>query len=206
MWYLEYEDEPNGFVHYVIKKNGQPLQFATHVEALAEARHRAYMRGYPYENYTAVKPQPAPVIYLIGSLRNLEVPLLANRLRAEGFEVFDDWFAAGPEADDYWMQYEKQRGHTFAQALNGYAANHVWEYDKSHLHRADAAILLMPAGKSGHLELGYFMGLGKPGYILMDKEPERYDVMYRFSSMVHTDEKALVKRLATDLCVSTAAQ
>ena len=42
-------------------------------------------------------------IYLIGSLRNEEVPKLARRLReALNVEVFDDWFSPGPKADDFW--------------------------------------------------------------------------------------------------------
>ena len=39
-------------------------------------------------------------LYVIGSLRNPAVPQVAKRLREAGFLVFDDWYAAGPEADD----------------------------------------------------------------------------------------------------------
>lgn len=123
------------------------------------------------------------VIYLIGSLRNPAVPMIGNKLREQGFEVFDDWFAAGEIADDRWMEYEKGRGHTFKQALEGYAAGNVHAFDERHLNRADVGVLVMPAGKSCHLELGYMIGRGKKGYILMDKEPERYDVMYKFATV-----------------------
>jgi len=135
------------------------------------------------------------IIYLIGSLRNPEVPLYAKALREAGHEVFDDWFAAGPEADDYWRDYEIQRGHSFIQALDGYAANHVFEFDKHHINRADAAVLVLPAGKSGHLELGYAIGLGKLGYILLDNNPERYDVMYRFATKVVPSIEELIQCL-----------
>lgn len=122
-------------------------------------------------------------VYLIGSLRNPEVPKLAQKLRALGFDVFDDWYAAGPEADDKWRDYEKGRGHTYQQALLGYAADHVYRFDLKHLDDCDIAILMLPAGKSGHLELGYIIGQGKPGYILLDN-PERWDVMYLFAKGV----------------------
>lgn len=134
-------------------------------------------------------------IYLIGSLRNPQVTILGQELREAGFDVFDDWMAAGPEADDFWMKYEKSRGHGFDEALAGYAAQHVFKFDKFHLNRCDAAILLLPAGKSGHLELGYFIGAGKPGFILMDKEPERYDVMYNFASGVFFSREKLFDKL-----------
>lgn len=136
-------------------------------------------------------------IYLIGSLRNPEVPKVAEKLRIAGFEVFDDWYAAGPEADDCWQRYETARGRSYAEALHGYAAKHVYEFDKYHLDRCDMAVLLLPAGKSGHLELGYVAGLGKPTFIYLDKTPERYDVMYQFASGgVHTDYFSLVRALA----------
>lgn len=124
------------------------------------------------------------MIYLIGSLRNPKVPELAQRLRHVGFEVFDDWYAAGPEADDYWQKYELRRGRTYEEALEGHAANHVFHYDRSHLDRATMGVLLMPAGRSGHLELGYLRGQGKPVYVVFEEEPERWDVMYRFADKV----------------------
>lgn len=126
------------------------------------------------------------MVYLIGSLRNKEIPILANRMRDDGMEVFDDWFSAGEKADDEWMAYEKRRGHNFAQALQGYPAKHVFNFDYFHLQRASAVVLALPAGKSGHLEFGWARGQGKPGFILLDKEPERYDVMYQFATGVFT--------------------
>lgn len=121
-------------------------------------------------------------IYLIGSLRNPHIPTYGQALRSMGFNVFDDWFAAGPEADDKWQDYERRRGHTFCQALAGYAAEHVFTFDLYHLQQADLGVLIMPAGKSGHLELGYLLGRNKPGFILLENnEPERWDVMYQFA-------------------------
>lgn len=134
-------------------------------------------------------------IYLIGSLRNEVVPEVAKRLRAAGFDVFDDWFAPGPEADDFWRKYEKKRGHTYGEALNGWAAKHIYEFDKHHIDQSHIAVLLMPAGKSGHLELGYMLGQGKPGYILFDAEPERWDVMYQFADGVFFNIDGLINEL-----------
>lgn len=135
------------------------------------------------------------IIYLIGSLKNPEVPKLARFLREAGHDVFDEWHCAGPDADDYWQAYEQERGHTFAEALAGYPARHVYEYDKSHLDRCGVGVLLMPAGKSGHLELGYMIGQGKPGYILLPSEPDRFDVMYNFADGVFSKKEALLHAL-----------
>lgn len=132
------------------------------------------------------------IIYLIGSLRNPQVPEIGKALRAEGFEVFDDWFAAGPIADDSWRDYEMARGRTYAEALEGHAAFHVFDFDYHHLNRATTGVLVLPAGKSGHIEFGYLCGQGKPTFILMDQPPERWDVMYRFATkVVYTQEELI---------------
>lgn len=137
-------------------------------------------------------------IYLIGSLRNPDVPALAIDLRQLGFDVFDDWFAAGEKADDSWQAYEQGRGHTFAEALRGRAAQHVFEFDQQHLREADLGVLLMPAGKSGHIEAGFLAGQSKPVYVLLPEEPNRFDVMYAFFEdvfCVRTDLLAALKSL-----------
>lgn len=135
------------------------------------------------------------MIYLIGSLRNPQIPILAEEIRAATKEeVFDDWFAAGPEADDYWRDYELGRHHTFSEALCGYAARNVFEFDRRNLERADSVVLALPAGKSGHLELGWSLGRGVAGYILLDS-PERWDVMYQFATGVFDEKEKLIEAL-----------
>lgn len=135
-------------------------------------------------------------IYLIGSLRNPNVPVVAQQIREAGHEVFDDWFAAGPIADDCWRDYEKNRGHTQAEALKGYAARHTFEFDLYHLNRCDGAVLITPAGKSCFLELGYMIGSGKPGYVLLHEEPERFDVMLCFANAVVYSVPELIDALS----------
>jgi hypothetical protein len=134
------------------------------------------------------------IIYIIGSLRNPEIPNIANKIQEAGHEAFADWYAAGPEADDKWRDYEKERGRDYLTALGGYAARNVFEFDKKHLERADAVILVAPAGKSGHLELGWSLGKGKLGYYLLDT-PERWDVMLQFCTMVTDKLENIVKDL-----------
>jgi len=137
-------------------------------------------------------------LYVVGSLRNPNIPKVAQEIRDKtNVEVFDDWYAAGPEADDYWRTYELDRGRTYEEALVGRAATNTFRYDKSNLDRCDACVLVLPAGKSGHLELGYFIGCGKPGYILLDAEYDRWDVMYRFATKVVRTTDQLISELLT---------
>jgi nucleoside 2-deoxyribosyltransferase len=136
-------------------------------------------------------------IYLIGSMRNPEVQIVANQLREAGFEVFDDWQSPGPEADEYWQKYEKARGRKFREALAGPHAQSIFNLDRNMLKKYDAAVLVAPAGKSAHLELGYKIGLGEPGFILMDGEPERFDIMYGFATGIFLSLAELLEGLRT---------
>lgn len=134
-------------------------------------------------------------IYIIGSMRNPQIPVVAGALRAIGWDAYDDWHSSGPESDDHWMAYEAARGRTYREALAGVHAQNVFDLDKRHLDRCDACVLVMPAGKSGHLELGYMRGRNKPGYILLAGEPERYDIMSLFATKIFTSLDEMVEAL-----------
>ena len=58
---------------------------------------------------------------------------------------------------------------------------------------------MLPAGKSGHLELGYLIGQGKPGYVLFDsrfnEDSTRWDCMYQFAKEVFFDIEELLDEL-----------
>lgn len=136
-------------------------------------------------------------IYLIGSLRNREVIKLGNELRKRGFDPFDSWIAAGPEADDYWMDYANQRGLSYKEALNDYSARNVFEFDRSHLDRCDCAVLVLPAGKSAHIEMGYMVGSGKFVFVYFPSVPDRYDVMYNFATEVCFSMEELLDSIRT---------
>lgn len=135
-------------------------------------------------------------VYLIGSLRNPNIVALGERLRdaMPDVQVFDDWLCAGPHADDAWRDHEKALGHSYLEAIERPAAKHVFAFDKFHLLDSTAVVLVAPAGKSAHLELGWALGQGKPGFILMDN-PERWDVMYQFATGVTDKEDQLVTML-----------
>jgi hypothetical protein len=127
-------------------------------------------------------------IYLIGSLRNPKIPQIAKELRADGHYVFDDWFSPGPQTDDEWQNYERARGRSYREALEGWHAQNQFEFDRTHMRAAEIGVLCLPAGKSGHLELGVMIGRGQRGYILLEEpEPERFDLMYLFAYGIAAD-------------------
>lgn len=135
------------------------------------------------------------MIYLAGSMKNPEIEETASLLRAEGYNVFDDWRSGGPEVDDRWQEYERARGRSFREALNGRYANNAFNFDLANLDSCDVFILQLPCGKSGHIELGYMVGRGKPTVILMGGEPERFDLMYKFANHICVTTEELLAAL-----------
>lgn len=133
-------------------------------------------------------------LYLIGSLRNERIPILANKVRKDNpdFEVFDEWYSAGPEADDCWKKHQASKGLSYIEALEGYAAKNVFAFDKRHLDRSTHALLVLPAGKSGHMEIMYAAyGVGAKTAILLDPEDVRWDVMYQFIPTILNNDKEI---------------
>lgn len=135
-------------------------------------------------------------VYLIGSLSNPRIPALANQLEADGVPCFDAWFSPGPDTDSQWRAHELCRGRSYIEALAGPHAQNVFHFDKRWIDGASAVVLVAPAGRSAHLELGYVIGQGKPGFILLDEpNPPRWDVMAAFATRVFDDPLALTAAL-----------
>jgi hypothetical protein len=134
-------------------------------------------------------------LYIVGSMRKPIVMHVANQLRDAGFDAFEDWISPGPEADDYWQTYERNRGRSYKEASQGEHAKHVFAFDYKHLMEADAVVVVYPAGKSAHAEMGWFGGWytgyaqahadcgyahahkPRPVFILLSESPDRFDVM-----------------------------
>lgn len=135
---------------------------------------------------------PESFIYVIGSLKHDRAANVANQLREESFNVFDDWHAQGTDADHHWARYEKRKGHNYREALAGKAAEHAFSFDYNHLLLCKAAVLVYPCGKSAHLELGWVLGKGKPGFILLDGEPDQFELMVKFATAICYDVEELV--------------
>lgn len=138
------------------------------------------------------------LVYLAGSLRNPRIREIGNLLRCEGWDVMDEWHTPGERADDSWQEYEQARGRNYKEALAGRGATNIFLFDKSYIDLCDALVVLMPAGKSAMLELGYASGMGKATYILLDgTEPERFEVMPNFATGIVSSVDELVAAMKT---------
>ena len=123
-------------------------------------------------------------IYVASSWRNTVQPLVVATLRAAGHEVYDfrnpragDTGFHWSEIDPEWKQWSPRR---FREALDHDIAQDGFMSDFTAMRWADACVLVLPCGRSAHLEAGWFVGAGKPLAILLDEgsEPE---LMYRMA-------------------------
>lgn len=115
-------------------------------------------------------------IYLASSCRNTDVPLAGRLLRAAGHVVYDQWWSPVEFA-----KWEAQiQGVPPGEAINFPQAEQHYFSNRAAMIDCDTCVLLLPAGNSAHLELGFFLGGGKRGYVVgyMD----RSDIMYRLAT------------------------
>ena|SRR3990167_2325090 len=132
------------------------------------------------------------MVYVIGSLNNPAVEDVADRLEEAGFEAFDQWRAA---KGDFWADYAIRKKLPFREALKLDFVETAFQFDLKYLKACAAAVLVMPAGRSGGIELGWVLGKGKPGYILYDGEPERPDLMAKMATNVLFSVDELIAEL-----------
>ncbi len=123
-------------------------------------------------------------IYVASSWRNDYQPDVILGLREAGHEVYDfrnprpenhgfHW----SEIDREWKSWTMRR---FIEALSHPLAEEGFGEDYRAMQWAEACVLVLPAGRSAHLEAGWFAGAGKPLLILLaDAEPE---LMYKLAS------------------------
>jgi len=104
-------------------------------------------------------------VYVASSWRSERQPTVVTALRRAGFEVYDfrnpahdqEGFAWS-EVDPAWKTWSPKR---FRERLAHPAATRGFKRDMDALRRADATVLVLPCGRSAHLELGYAVGTGQ---------------------------------------------
>lgn len=130
-------------------------------------------------------------IYTASSWRNPHQPEIVERLRNGGHEVYDfrhpfngvpgfAWSSIDPDWKGWSAARYRELLTTSPIAAGGFVS------DLRAMQWADTCLLILPCGRSAHLEAGWFCGQGKRCVILTrdGEEPE------------------LMALLATDICIS----
>lgn len=133
-------------------------------------------------------------IYVASSWRNELQPSVVELLRGHGHEVYDfrrpsseDNGFSWREIGEGWLAWSPRE---FRMALRHPAATRGFQLDMDALNWAEATLLVLPCGKSAHLELGYAVGRGHRTAVYMPaaSEPE---LMYRMVGAILISEREL---------------
>jgi hypothetical protein len=147
-------------------------------------------------------------IYLASSWRNPYQPNAVEVLRQAGHEVYDFRHPPGgdhlgfswSDVDPEWRRWNVDgylRGIRHPIAVAGF------DSDFGAMQWADAGVLLLPCGRSAHLEAGWMIGQGKPTWIVLDpaelptaEGESNPELMYRMATGLVSDLGALLDSMA----------
>jgi hypothetical protein len=132
-------------------------------------------------------------IYVASSWRNTIQPHVVHALRNFGHEVYDfknpteclpaknavsgpEWKREILDQGFHWSELlpEGWKPDQFRSALDFPTAKRGFEQDMDALETCDACVLVLPCGKSAHLELGYLVGKGKLTIIYFPEDESTY--------------------------------
>lgn len=133
----------------------------------------------------------APYVYVASSWRNPLQPLVVNALRQEEIELYDFRNPEGgtgfawSEIDPNW---EAWRARDYIAKLDHPRAVEGFNSDMNALKRCTHCVLVLPCGRSAHLELGWATGAGKKTAILT-RDGEEPELMAKMCDLI-TDQVA----------------
>lgn len=139
-------------------------------------------------------------VYLASSWRNPRQPDVVLDLRKCGYDVYDFRNPAPGDTGFGWRQCadaeQLKDGRRFRdEVLTSPIARNAFAKDMGALRGADATVLLLPCGRSAHLELGYATGAGQRTIVLLDDPMSEPELMYLMNSAICTSVGEVVDAL-----------
>lgn len=136
-------------------------------------------------------------IYVASSWRNKIQPMVVKKLREAGHDVYDFKNPTQGDRGFHWSDIDENwKGWTPAELIEGLdhnIAQHGFLQDMNALEECDVCVLVMPCGRSAHLELGFAVGFQKYTAILLcDGEPE---LMHKMAGFLAVDMEELLEWL-----------
>lgn len=126
-------------------------------------------------------------IYVASSWRNLYQPTVVTALRQHGWCVYDFRHPAPGDEGFHWSEidpdWQSWPPAQYREALQYPRAQVGFAQDQLALQMADVTVLVLPCGRSAHLELGYAAGVGQRTAVLM-LEPQEAELMYKLCNRV----------------------
>lgn len=160
-------------------------------------------------------------VYVASSWRNNQQPHIVSTLREHGHKVYDfkspepgnegfHWHDVRVSGDFNEATGEKTNWRDwsplqFREALDSPLALKGFSLDMNALKWCDACVLVLPCGKSAHLELGYAVGAGKRAIVFIPLQSEA-ELMYSMCNHICISMGEVLAALAlgplSERCVS----
>jgi len=136
-------------------------------------------------------------LYVASSWRNPHQQQIVAWLRELGHEVYDFQHPPGgdhlgfswSDVDREWVSWSPEQ---YREGLEHPIAVAGFESDFGAMQWAEGCVLVLPCGRSAHLEAGWFVGAGKPLWILLDPNEFGVDAGHHVTELMY--------RMATEVC------
>lgn len=143
-------------------------------------------------------------IYLASSWRNEFQPTMVDLLRLNDHEVYD-FRNPGPgqsgfswsDIDPDWQNWTAAQYR--AALTNNPIASHGYLNDFRAMEWADTCVLLLPCGRSAHLEAGWFAGRGKR-LIILTQDGEEPELMALMANHICLSPYEVMEVLSNGVC------
>lgn len=136
-------------------------------------------------------------IYAASSWRNPHYPAIVKALRAERHDVYD--FRNPPKRTGFaWEECGVGEVRTipeYLQAIGTTRAREGFWSDKNALDWCDTCVLILPCGRSAHLEAGYAKGRGKEVFVLLHEDKFEPELMYLLCDGIYHEIDPLLAEL-----------
>lgn len=138
-------------------------------------------------------------IYVASSWRNAYFLDVVAVLKEMGHMVYNFREPTGPESRGFhWSEiserWERWETHEYRTALDSVIAVAGYANDWGAMQWADTCVLVLPCGRSAHIEAGYFVGAKKELFILL-VEPQEPELMYKMATGIVLNMPELIGRL-----------
>lgn len=134
-------------------------------------------------------------LYVASSWKNSLYDDVRDNLEGEGYGICD-WREVDPFSwSDVDLNWEAWGAAEYANAMSEMKVQRAAAKDLRLMYEAAACVLLLPCGRSAHLEAGWFVGQGKPLFILLEGETVVPELMYHLATGIAQNQTELIKML-----------
>jgi hypothetical protein len=140
-------------------------------------------------------------VYTASSWKNKYYETVVNDLKKAGHEVYDFRNTISSKTsytafnwDQIDVNWESWTTEQFINGLKHDLARRAFLFDHRGMLNSDVCVLILPCGKSAHLEAGFMKGNGKRTYILMF-EKDRPELTYSIADGIFSTTKELLGEL-----------